>query len=157
MRILLVSDTHGNQTALLQAHETAGSCDAVIHLGDGEQDTLLLKAIDDQIQLIQVAGNCDLGSTLPRELLCEFGEVRLLLCHGDRYGVKSGLSRLIERGHAATVDAVLYGHTHLAQSVEQEGLLLVNPGTLAVPDPYRSYAILEITESGITATIHPLT
>ena len=157
MRILLVSDTHGNQTALLQAHEAAGSCDAVIHLGDGEQDTRLLEAIDDQIQLFQVAGNCDLGSITSRELLCEFGKVRLLLCHGDRYGVKTGLSRLIERGRAAAVDAVLYGHTHLAQSVEQEGLLLVNPGTLAVPAPFKSYGILELTEAGITATIHPLT
>lgn len=156
MRILLVSDTHGNQTALLQAHEAAGCCDAVIHLGDGEHDALLLKAVDDQIQLFQVAGNCDLGSTVPRELICTFGKVRLLLCHGDRYGVKTGLSRLIERGHAAAVDAVLYGHTHLAQSVQEEGLLLINPGTLAAPASYRSYAILEITESGITATIHPL-
>ncbi|SJZ77366.1 hypothetical protein SAMN02745119_01583 [Trichlorobacter thiogenes] len=156
MRILLVSDTHGNQTALLQAHEAAGRCDAVIHLGDGEQDTQVLEAVDDQIQLFQVAGNCDLGSTTPRELLCEFGTARLLLCHGDRYGVKSGLSRLIERGHAAAVDVVLYGHTHLAQSVEQEGLLLVNPGTLAAPVPFKSYAILEITETGSTATIHPL-
>ena len=156
MRILLVSDTHGNQTALLQAHEAAGQCDAVIHLGDGEQDASLLAAVDDQIQLFQVAGNCDLGSTVPRELICTFGKLRLLLCHGDRYGVKTGLSRLIERGQSAEVDAVLYGHTHLAQSVEQEGLLLVNPGTLAAPASYRSYAILEITESGVTATIHPL-
>lgn len=156
MRILLVSDTHGNQTDLLKAHEAASHCDAVIHLGDGEQDALLLEAIDDQIQLFQVAGNCDLGSTVPRELICSFGKVRLLLCHGDRYGVKSGLSRLIERGHAAKVAAVLYGHTHLAQSIEEDGLLLVNPGTLAVPAPFKSYAILELTESGISATIHPL-
>ena len=156
MRMLLVSDTHGNQTALLKAHEAAGSCDAVIHLGDGAQDTQLLEAVDDQIQLFQVAGNCDLGSTAPRELICTFGKVRLLLCHGDRYGVKTGLSRLIERGHAAEVTAVLYGHTHLAQSVEQDGLLLVNPGTLAAPVPFKSYAILEIAEDGIRATIHPL-
>lgn len=156
MRILLVSDTHGNQAALLRAHEAAGQCDAVIHLGDGEQDASLLEAVDDQIQLFQVAGNCDLGSTAPRELICTFGKVRLLLCHGDRYGVKTGLSRLIERGQSAEVDAVLYGHTHLAQSVEQEGLLLVNPGTLAAPASYHSYAILEITEAGITAMIHPL-
>ena len=156
MRILLVSDTHGNQTALLKAHEAADSCEAVIHLGDGEQDTLLLEAVDNQIQLIQLAGNCDLGSTMPRELVCEFGKVRLLLCHGDRYGVKTGLSRLIERGHAAAVDVVLYGHTHLAQSVELEGLLLVNPGTLAAPATFQSYAILEITETGVNATIHPL-
>lgn len=156
MRIFLVSDTHGNQPALLKAHEAAGSCDAVIHLGDGEQDTLLLKVVDDQTQLFQVAGNCDLGSTVPRELICSFGKVRLLLCHGDRYGVKTGLSSLIERGHAAAVDVALYGHTHLAQSVELEGLLLVNPGTLAAPAPFKSYAILELTESGISATIHPL-
>ena len=156
MRILVVSDTHGNQAALLRAHEAAGRCEAIIHLGDGEEDAALLAALDEGCTVVRLAGNCDLGSMAPRELIHEWAGVRLLLCHGDRYGVKGGLARLLEQGRATGVDAVLYGHTHLAQAVRQEGIWLINPGTLAAPATFHSYASLEITPAGLQATIHPL-
>lgn len=156
MRILLVSDTHGNQAALLRAHEKAGRCDAIIHLGDGERDTEILALIDEDCPIFRVAGNCDLGSTAPREIICDWEGVRFLLCHGDRYAVKSSLSHLVERAHNTGVNAVLYGHTHLAQAVKQDGIWLVNPGTLCAPAPFHSYAILEIALTDLQATIHPL-
>jgi putative phosphoesterase len=155
MRILVISDTHGNQAALFRAHEAAGRIDAVIHLGDGEADAALLSTIEN-IPVLRIAGNCDLGSTAPRELVCEWNSVRLLLCHGDRYGVKAGLTRLIQRGHATEADAVLYGHTHNARVEESGGLWLINPGTMTYPAPVHSYAILELTTDGLKATIHPL-
>ncbi|ACD96212.1 metallophosphoesterase family protein [Trichlorobacter lovleyi] len=156
MRILVVSDTHGNQAALLRAHEAAGRCEAIIHLGDGEEDAALLAVLDEGCPVVRLAGNCDLGSTAPRELIREWAGVRLLLCHGDRYGVKGGLARLLEQGRATGVDAVLYGHTHLAQAVRQEGIWLINPGTLTAPAPFHSYAILELSHAGLQVTIHPL-
>jgi putative phosphoesterase len=153
MRILVVSDTHGNQSALFMVREAAGPVDAIIHLGDGEADAALLSAVED-IPLLRIAGNCDLGSSAPRELVCEWKGVRLLLCHGDRYGVKTGLSRLIERGIAAGVDGVLYGHTHQVLAEQHDGLWLINPGTLTYPAPVHSYAILNITVTGLEVTIH---
>ncbi len=155
MRILIVSDTHGNQSALFMVREVAGPVDAIIHLGDGEVDAALLSAVE-EIPLLRIAGNCDLGSSAPRELVCEWKGVRLLLCHGDRYGVKTGLSRLIERGIAAGVDGVLYGHTHQALAEQHDGLWLINPGTLTYPAPVHSYAILNITVTGLEVTIHSL-
>lgn len=155
MRILVISDTHGNQAALFRAFEAAGRIDSIIHLGDGEADAALLSAVE-TIPVLRIAGNCDAGSTAPRELICEWNNVRLLLCHGDRYGVKTGLTRLIQRGHAAEADAVLYGHTHSAQIDENEGLWLINPGTMTYPAPLHSYAILELTPEGLKAVIHPL-
>jgi len=155
MRILVISDTHGNQAALFRAHQAAGRVDAVIHLGDGEADAALLSTVEGS-PILRIAGNCDLGSTAPRELVCEWKGVRLLLCHGDRYGVKAGLTQLIQRGHAAEVDAVLYGHTHTARIDESEGLWLINPGTMTYPAQCHSYAILELANDGLKAAIHPL-
>ena len=155
MRILVVSDTHGNQTALLKAHQAAGHLDAVIHLGDGEADTAILAEIESH-PVLRVSGNCDSGSTAPRELVCTWQGTRLLLCHGDRYGVKNGLARLVQYGKEINADAVLYGHTHIAMTEEHEGLILVNPGTMTYPAPFHSFAILEITSDGIQAEIMAL-
>jgi uncharacterized protein len=155
MRILVVSDTHGNQTALLKAHQAAGHLDVVIHLGDGETDAAILSELENH-HVLRVAGNCDTGSTAPRELVCTWKGIRLLLCHGDRYGVKTSLSRLVQRGNEIGVDGVLYGHTHLAMAEKHEGLMLINPGTMTYPAPFHSYAILEITADGLHAAIIPL-
>jgi putative phosphoesterase len=155
MRILVVSDTHGNQTALLKAYQAAGHLDAVIHLGDGEADAAILAEIENH-PVLRVSGNCDSDSTAPRELVCTWQGTRLLLCHGDRYGVKNGLARLVQRGKEVDVDAVLYGHTHLTMAEEHEGLMLINPGTMAYPALFHSYAILEITNDGIQAEITAL-
>lgn len=155
MRIFLISDTHGNQSAVLKAYAAVGKVDTIIHLGDGEADSSLLSAIAD-CPVLQIAGNCDAGSRAPRELICEWENIRLLLCHGDRYGVKAGFSRLIERGHETGVDAVLYGHTHLARIEQHDGLWLINPGTMNHQATFHSFILLEITDSSLQATIQPV-
>lgn len=155
MRILVVSDTHGNQINLFKAHEDAGAVDAIIHLGDGETDAAMVASIEG-CPAIVVAGNCDIGSTAPRELVREWEGVRLLLCHGDRYGVKMGLARLIEQAQAIGVHAVLYGHTHHALHEQHGDLLVLNPGTLWGRAPFLSYALLEINHGCITAAVHKL-
>lgn len=155
MRILVVSDTHGNQSAVLRAYDAAGAIDTILHLGDGEAEGDLLAAVA-ACPVLQIAGNCDLGSAAPRELLCEWEQFRFLLCHGDRYGVKAGLAHLLKRGAETGADAILYGHTHLAQVIEQNGIWLINPGTMNRQAPFHSYAVLEINASGLQATIYPL-
>lgn len=156
MRLLIVSDTHGNDTALIKAYDQAGLIDGVIHLGDGEQDTLLLETLIEG-SILKVAGNCDLGSSAPRELLVTLEGRRILLTHGDRYTVKSGLAQLVARGKDAGADLVLYGHTHLARIEEQDGLLLLNPGTLWSCSSFQSYAILETNANRLKTTICELT
>jgi uncharacterized protein len=154
MRILLISDTHGNQTAVLKTVEAASRIDAIIHLGDGEAEGSLLSAVV-TCPVLQVAGNCDAGSKAPREMIGEWENIRLLLCHGDQYGVKAGFLRLIERGQETGVDAILYGHTHLARIEQHDGLWLINPGTMNQQAPFRSYILLELSGNAIQATIYP--
>ena len=155
MRILVISDTHGNYPLALQACDLAEPVDTVVHLGDGGEDAGLISHCLG-IHLIRVAGNCDHRSAGPREMLWECEGKRLLLVHGDRYGVKNGLGRLEQRGIEAGADIVLFGHTHCATIVTLSGILFVNPGTLMRSDRQTTFAILEITPAGVTAHLHDI-
>lgn len=155
MRILLISDTHGNYPFALRACDMAEPIDAVIHMGDGVADAELLSRILD-IPVIGMAGNCDLGSRAPRELLWECLGKRLLLTHGDRYFVKKGLSRLEQQGIENKVDAVLFGHTHQAVVITLSGMLFVNPGALISSAPRKTFSILEINSGKISAQIYEI-
>lgn len=155
MKILVTSDTHGNYPLLFQACEQAAPFDAVIHLGDGDEDADLVARVLG-VHLISVAGNCDLGSRAPRELIWECEGQRLLLTHGDRYGVKGSLSQLEQRARAEGVQAVLFGHSHLPTITSLSGILFINPGTLIKTATQRGFAVLEIHETGITAQLRDI-
>ena len=154
MRVLVISDSHGNYPQLLKAHELAGPVDHIIHLGDGAEDARLMEQVL-EVSVLQVAGNCDPDPRLPLELTLELGGCRLYLAHGNRHLVKSGLRQLIERGIEVGARVVLYGHTHRPAVQVESGLLLVNPGTLKQGFP-RSYAILTINGSEVQAEIRGL-
>ncbi|NVN90340.1 MAG: YfcE family phosphodiesterase [Desulfuromonadales bacterium] len=146
----MTSDTHGNYPLLFHACELAAPFDAVIHLGDGGDDADLIARVLG-INVISVAGNCDLGSPAPRERIWECEGQRLLLTHGDRFGVKFGLSQLEQRGIEVGAHAVLFGHSHLATITTLSGILYVNPGTLIKTATQRTIALLEVKQTGITA------
>lgn len=150
MKVLVMSDTHGEVNRAFRAFSLAEPVDAVIHLGDGSADAELLREALD-VPVIAVAGNCDPHSPAPREYLWECEGKRILLTHGDAYQVKSGLGRLQQRAEEIGADAVLFGHTHQGLSENKAGLLLVNPGTLSKAAHHRSYAVLTITSDGITS------
>ena len=91
MRILVVSDTHGNDSSLRRAILAQPKAEVVIHLGDGEEELLRAKRAFPEKMFLAVRGNCDFGSDLP--LTGEFTAqgVKIFYTHGHYYGVKSGL------------------------------------------------------------------
>jgi uncharacterized protein len=154
MRLLVMSDSHGNYPHALKAHELAGPVDHIIHLGDGAEDALLLEQVL-EVPVFRVAGNCDLDTRLPQELTLDFGECRVFLTHGNRQLVKSGLRQLIGKGLEVGARVILYGHTHLPALQTVAGMLVVNPGALKQGFP-ESYAVLTLTGSEVHAEIFPL-
>lgn len=150
MKILVMSDSHGNYAQALKAHQLAGAVDHVVHLGDGAEDARLLEDVL-EIPVIRVAGNCDTEMGLPAERCITFGESRFLLTHGNRYQVKSGLALLKRKGTEVGADVVLYGHTHQAAIEKSDELLLVNPGELK--SGQGSYAIITVAEGEASARI----
>lgn len=131
MKILVLSDSHASMSFMRRCIETTQP-DAVIHLGDYYSDGQTMQEEYPQIPFHQVPGNCDLHRGWipdPEVKLIELGGVRLYMTHGHRHGVKMGLYRLLADARAANVQAVLYGHTHLACCRQEDGLWLLNPGT----------------------------
>ena len=151
MRILVISDSHGNYAQALKAHERAGEVDHIIHLGDGCEDALFMEQVL-EVPVIRVAGNCDLDGRLPNERCLELGTSRFFVTHGNNYQVKSGLSRLKARGAEVAASVVLYGHTHLPAVEALGGVLYVNPGQLKF-EGAATCAIVTLDDGAVRAEI----
>lgn len=151
-KIVILSDTHGNLRDLEKLSSILQEADQVLFAGDGANDfNIFPPEIYKKIKI--VSGNCDFSSH-PKELVFNIENKRVLLCHGDRYGVKSGLIRLFLRAKELKCDLVVYGHTHNRRIEEKEGILFVNPGTLSKFAPYKTFAYTVFSENKIIATIN---
>ena len=150
-RIIAFSDSHGDRVqlekAVYQAYE-AGRVDELLFLGDGvrewEQVISHLPYQYPQAAARHVLGNNDMGCLGVNEILFEVNGVRMLACHGHWVGVKTGLTRLMYKAMQHEVKVAFYGHTHVAQIEEGNGIITICPGS--VRDTYRrtSYAYAEV-------------
>lgn len=152
MRIIILSDTHGNYAQAAKAVTEAGPVDLVIHLGDEYADSILVGQFC-QLPVLAVPGNCDPGCSEPRIRTVTMAGKRIFITHGDSYGVKNGLYHLIKKGLVERADIVLFGHTHHSLVQQMDGMLLVNPGTLQYRAAIQSYAILDIADDTASASI----
>lgn len=139
MRILIVSDTHGEGELLNRVVEREGA-DHVIHCGDFCTETHRLP----RGPLTVVQGNCD-WEEISGEARWEGGGFRFFVTHGHGFRVGSSLLPLQYRAREIGAQIACFGHTHVPLSEMVEGVLLINPGSLAEPRgvPKPSYAVLE--------------
>jgi len=151
MKILVISDTHGNHLTPIKILEETGA-EMLIHLGDDINDVLMMETIIG-IPVKKVPGNCDPRATEPRELLESISDKKIFMTHGDLYGVKNGLNRLVAKAKELKASVVLFGHTHNPLIQNMDGVLLINPGTLMAGSDSKSYAILTVTPFKVTAEI----
>ncbi len=153
MRILAVSDSHGNSRALgdiLSIHSSV--VDLIVHLGDGEKEyNELIKPLP--LKSVFVRGNCDFGSSAPELQIVEFNGRKIFCSHGYKYSVKYDLSVIKNAARAQNADIVLFGHTHNAVSQYENGLYIVNPGSVSRYSDRPSYALIDVVESGILPNI----
>lgn len=157
MKALIFSDSHGKIAAMQRAWRMhAADTDAVFFLGDGYRDLELLRpAIS--VPLYAVQGNNDFYCDFPQELTVEFDGKRIFLTHGHRYYAKSGKGHLIRQGIALGADAVLFGHTHVAQveywneaQTNAKPLYLFGCGSIGLPnDGKPTYGILQTYQGQI--------
>ena len=142
MRIVVVSDSHGNSNNLRRALLNQPSAELVIFLGDGEWD---FKHVGTDKPSIAVKGNCDWGSDLPAFAVTQEKGYTIYCTHGYAENVKYGEERLMERAREYRAHIALYGHTHNPVTKYEDGLWLVNPGSIYDG----SYAVIDLTEKGI--------
>ena len=116
--LCILSDSHGRPDAIAQVLRRVRP-DGILFAGDGLRD---LSRVELPCPLWAVRGNCDwmsspliVGGSLcepPEEELLMWEGFRILLCHGHRFGVKSGLSVAAAHAAARGADVLIFGHTH---------------------------------------------
>lgn len=127
--VVVLSDSHGKRRAVEKLLPLFAENDLIVHLGDGSAD--MREIFDTYPEKVYVCrGNCDV-SYGGEEFVIEAEGLKLFCCHGHRYGVKSGLSRLAARAKELGCDIALYGHTHRAGIETVDGVLCINPGALS--------------------------
>jgi putative phosphoesterase len=137
MKFLITSDIHGNVEALKEIAEKHKDVD--YHLNAG--DMCMSQKHYERYHLITVKGNNDFGSNEPYFRILELDGLKVFISHGHLEHVKFGLDKLIIKAKLHQADLCIFGHTHERYMMVEEGILLINPGSLG--DYHKSYAIYE--------------
>ncbi len=150
MKILIVSDTHGQEKNLEEVLEKESPIDALIHLGDleGGEDFINTHV---SCPAYLVSGNNDFFCSLPREREITLGNNKVLLTHGHYYYVSLGVEELRRQAASRDYQVVMFGHTHKPYFETKDGVTILNPGSLSYPrqDGHRpSYMLMEIDKEG---------
>lgn len=148
-RVLVLSDSHGNNENVRKAIEKAGKIDLMIHLGDVGRDYLEVEHMSGVPTYI-VAGNNDYGGFLRDMSVIYIGSHKCLLTHGHRQHVHFGVDRLRYLALENECDIAMYGHTHVPFLEEDsEDVTILNPGSISLPRQSgyeKTFLIMEIDE-----------
>jgi putative phosphoesterase len=161
VKIGVISDTHltsvdSRFAQMIRRH--FGDVDAVIHAGDMVEESVF--EFLSEWRLLAVLGNMDRGALtemLPRRRVERLGGKRIGITHG--WGSPEGLAgRVREEFLADSVDCVVFGHSHAPHLSNEDGVLLLNPGS---PTDKRwaktnTIGFLTITENGIAGEIQEI-
>jgi len=141
-KILLMSDTHGNNKFLRKSIKNEDDVNAIIHLGDSYEDLLYNEDMLDDKEIFYVPGFFDSGyipNTVEHVKLINIMGWKFLMCHS--------LEECIEERKNA--DVIFHGHTHRASIFQKDDQYIINPGHLKnVYDRgnQASYAVIEVFE-----------
>lgn len=162
MRILVLSDTHGQVQPAIEVYKKVrqeGPVDCIVHLGDLISDAKALR-VRLGAEVVAVKGNMDGSYSTDDCTVMETEYGKLLLTHGHMENVKFDITNLLYRAEELGCRAALFGHTHSPCFRYEGGIYLLNPGSLTRPrgGGDGSYAVLTITEKEFQASIlfyHP--
>lgn len=150
MRILIVSDTHGSLRNFDIVIEREKEIDMLLHLGDVEGDNDYMEAVMNCPVHI-VGGNNDYFSGLPGEIELRIGKYKVFMTHGHGYYVSMDTRRLKQAARARGADIAMYGHTHRPDIDLEDGVKVINPGSLSYPRQsgrQATYVIMEVNTEG---------
>lgn len=151
MKILVLSDSHSGLSFMRRCIQTLKP-DVMIHLGDYFDDGEAMAQENPYIRIHQVPGNCDRYRMIryePEVRCYPIGGVKIYMTHGHLHNVKANRCQLLMEARKMDAQAVLYGHTHIADCHrEEDGLWVMNPG--ACGSTSGSVGFMEIKDGVIT-------
>lgn len=124
MEIVVVSDSHGRIEVLKQIRDRHPDADAYIHCGDSETDEAHLDSF------VSVQGNNDTYYDYPQFRVIELNTEKLLVIHGHQYYMGTRVKEIAQRAKHIHCTMAFFGHTHVFLSTIEDGVLVVNPGSV---------------------------
>ena len=151
VKILLVSDNHGDRKSLEYVKQTFSDYDYFVHCGDSVMT-------DDELEgFICVRGNNDflVSDKVPDHTVLEAGGHRIYICHGHMDFISYfHYDPMIRHARELGCDTVFFGHVHTYYDETVDGVRLLNPGSIrhnrdgSTP----SFMLVHIDDEGIHAT-----
>lgn len=155
MKIGVISDTHGDLAAIRRAVSALGYVDCWLHAGDYSKDRFYLADLSG-VPVYAVQGNCDMDEDTA--LVDEYITVenkKIWLTHGHKYEAKNREKELVWWSKQYNVDIVVYGHSHVPRNLNEEDILIFNPGSPSRPrgGSKQSCGLLTITKNSVQAEL----
>lgn len=160
MIVGVVSDTHlprfgRTLPAALVRGLNRAEVDVIVHCGD-LTERIALDLFAEIAPVVAVAGNNDpkeLHRLLGDRRILEAGDTRIGVVHGHAGRGRSTLDRAFNAFEGESVDAILFGHSHIPYRCRRSGVFLFNPGspTDKRMNPAYSYGILRIEDGRLRA------
>lgn len=160
MKLGFISDTHGGYENTIRALELLKDSDQICHIGDvlyhGPRNDIpntynpkaLAEYLKERTDIVYVRGNCDADvdeMVLDQDLsiksrVIDFDEYKFYLVHGYEETEEERIQQAKELGCRVVVS----GHTHVKVLKEQDGVIVLNPGSTTIPkDGTSSFALYE--------------
>ena len=132
MKILIVSDTHRDNSNLKKVLDEEKPINLLIHCGDIEgTEYYIEKAAGCPCHM--VSGNNDFFSPLSPEEEFYIGKYKVFLTHGHYYYVSMDNEKLKNEAIDRGADIVMYGHIHRPVIDKDKDIIAINPGSLTYP------------------------
>ena len=146
MKIIVLSDTHGNFDSFDTIVRNNKDADMFIHLGDGESEYEDVQNLNPGRDFYYVKGNNDYGLWSASQVI-PMGIHKAFATHGHRYSVWNGTELLAANAAANDCDIALYGHTHVRDISMKNGIYIMNPGSADYPRDGKPpcYGVIEIS------------
>ncbi|HHU55998.1 MAG TPA: metallophosphoesterase [Acholeplasmataceae bacterium] len=147
MKIVVVSDTHRDKEILNRIAKKHHDADYFLHAGDS------CLPPEEIYPFIGVKGNCDFFRYKPN-LVINTGVIKIFMTHGHFHRK----AKLISTAKANDCEVVIFGHTHVPYYEEEDGIILINPGSPTRPrgKSMPSYAVITIINNNIDVSFEGL-
>lgn len=151
MQIIIMSDNHRDEEIVRDVLRQNPQAERYYLLGDSE----MRKHVLVNLGVISVKGNYPFEPKLPKELILTIEGVRVLMVHGHKQHVKTGIERIKQYAYDKDSQLVFFGHTHKYRIYDAGEMILVNPGSLTLPRGHheKTYAKATINKNHVRVEI----
>ncbi|MDD5927666.1 MAG: metallophosphoesterase [Firmicutes bacterium] len=158
MRILAVSDTHGDCSRVIDIYQKLSKespVDVIVHCGDYAADARELQTCLG-VHVAWVRGNCDGGFSDTDWSVLETEAGNFLVTHGHMEQVDYSKQKVYYKALENHCVGAFFGHTHRASYTEVDGVALMNPGSLTKPRDGSggTFGLMVTHEDGIWGKIY---